>query len=250
MTHIRVALPSAQLALDAEHQRLDEAQEGEDPSTKNCPALTNNERQYVVHLLVKEEKEDSGKLRKGSIKEVAEILDVHPRTITRIWKRFVETRSDDSPSGDVSTRKKYSGRKKNPLSDLEALRNVPMEKRCNLRSMAHHSGIPKTTLHRRLGEKAINRVSVHMKPILTQKNKFDQMKWVQSHIQPDGLFDNMYQHIYINKIWFFLKKQNQKFYLLPIEQPPVAKVKSKQFIQKVIFPCAVGRPQWDGQKQM
>lgn len=77
-TPICVALPGAQLALDAERQRLDEAQEGEDPSRKNCPVLTNNERQYVVHLLVKEEKEDSGKLRKGSIKEVAEILDVHP----------------------------------------------------------------------------------------------------------------------------------------------------------------------------
>ena len=84
-TPIRVALPGAQLALDAERQRLDEAQEGDkDPSTKKCPVLTNNERQYVVHLLVKEEKEDSGNLRKGSIKEVVEILDVHPRTYTYI----------------------------------------------------------------------------------------------------------------------------------------------------------------------
>ena len=65
--------------------------------------------------------------------------------------------------------------------------------------MAQQSGIPKITVFCRLGEKAINKVNVHVKPILTQKNKVDQMEWMLSHIQPDDLFDDMYQHIYIDE---------------------------------------------------
>ena len=34
--------------------------------------------------------------------------------------------------------------------------------------MAHQSGIPKIMLYRQLGKKAINRVNVYVKPILTQ----------------------------------------------------------------------------------
>ena len=65
-----------------------------------------------MHLLINEEKEDIGKLRKSSIKEVAEILNVHPTANTPIWKRFVETRSTDSLSGDVSIMKRKLGRKR------------------------------------------------------------------------------------------------------------------------------------------
>ena len=76
------------------------------------------------------------------------------------------------------------------------------------------------------------------------------MEWMLSHIQPDRLFNDMCQHIYIDDKWFFLMKQTQQYYLLPDEQPPVPRAKLKQFIQKVMFLCAVGRPQWDGQKDM
>lgn len=123
-----------------------------------------------------------------------------------------------------------------------------MEKCCNLRSMAHRSGIPKTTLHHWLREKAINRVSVHVKLILTQKNKLARMEWMLSHIQLDGLFDDMYQQIHIDEKWFFLMKHKQKYYLLPNEKPPVPKAKSKRFIQKVMFLCAVARPRRDTYK--
>ena len=55
--HICFVLPGAQLVLEAERQRLAEAwEEGEDSSKKNPLTLTNNEMQYVVHLLAKEEK--------------------------------------------------------------------------------------------------------------------------------------------------------------------------------------------------
>ena len=115
-----------------------------------------------------------------------------------------------------------------------------MERHCNLRSTAHQSGTPKTTLHPQLGEKVINRVNVYVNSILTQKNKLDLTEWMLSHIQPDGLFDDMYQHIHIDKKWFFLMKQKQKYYLLPDEKPPVPTAKSKLLIQKVTFLCAAG----------
>ena len=68
---------------------------------------------------------------------------MHPRTITQIWNRFVETRRTDSPGGDVSIRKRNSGQKKRHASELEVVQNIPMERRSNLRSIAQLSGIPK-----------------------------------------------------------------------------------------------------------
>ena len=178
MTHIRVTLPGAQSALEAEHQHLAEANDEGGSILKNCPALTNNERQYGVHLLVKEEKGGSGNLalRKDFIKKVAEILDVHPGTMTRIWKRFVKTRSTDSPDGDVTTRKRNSDQKKKPPSALEVIQNIPMKRRSNLKNTAQLSGIPISKLFWWLGEKAMKIVNVHAKSTFTQKNKFDQME--------------------------------------------------------------------------
>ena len=69
-----------------------------------------------------------------------------------------------------------------------------------------------------------------------------------SHIQPDGFFDDMYQHIHIDEKWFFLMNHNQKYDLLPDEKHPVPKAKSKWFIQKVIFLCTVAKPIRDKQK--
>ena len=51
--------------------------------------------------------------------------------------------------------------------------------------------------------------------------------------------------IHINEKLFYLCKIKQKYYLLPEEVTPLRVAKSKRFITKVMFLCAVARPRWD-----
>ena len=76
------------------------------------------------------------------------------------------------------------------------------------------------------------------------------MEWMISHIQLDGLFDDLYQHIHTDENGFFLMKQRQKYYPLPDKKRPVLKAKSKLIFQKIMFLCAVGGPRWDKENGM
>jgi len=129
---------------------------GDQPKKEKRRFLTDNERQLILHLLLKNQKED-GNLRKGSFLNVSKVFNIHPRTCTRIWKRFLETRCADAPAGDVSSRKCNAGRKKKPLSDLDCIKEIPHEKRTDLRTLSKMTGIPLTTLWRRRKEGSINK---------------------------------------------------------------------------------------------
>ena len=43
---------------------------------------------------------------------------------------------------------------------------------------------------------------------------------VVSYIQPDGLFDEMYQYIHVDEKKFYLKTHKSRVYLLTDEEPP------------------------------
>ena len=77
-----------------------------------------------------------------------------------------------------------------------------------------------------------------MKLILTEKSKFQRLEWVLSRIKNDGLvFDDMYQQIHVNGKWFYQQTHKRKIHILPGKAPP--QPKAKQYIQKVMFLCAV-----------
>lgn len=58
----------------------------------------------------------------------------------------------------------------------------------------------------------------------------------------------MYDVVHIDEKWFYVKRVGEKVYVItdkdgkPAETPPVQFVKSKRFIMKVMFLCAVARP--------
>ena len=51
----------------------------------------------------------------------------------------------------------------------------------------------------------------------------------------DPSFKSLYNVIYIDEKWFYRTKKNQIYYLAPGEQIPRTAVKSKNFIEKVMF---------------
>ena len=63
------------------------------------------------------------------------------------------------------------GRKQNPMSDLEAIRDILYAKRADYGSMLEVSGIPVTTLWRWTKQSAIKKVNTYVKPILLQKRR-------------------------------------------------------------------------------
>ena len=56
----------------------------------------------------------------------------------------------------------------------------------------------------------------------------------------DGLsFKPMYNIVYIDEKWFYRTRKNQKYYLANDEDRPHREVKSKNFIEKVMFLAVV-----------
>ena len=55
----------------------------------------------------------------------------------------------------------------------------------------------------------------------------------------------MFDYVHIDEKWFYMTKVKKTYYLVVDEEPPERAVKSKNFIQKVMFMTAVARPCWD-----
>lgn len=64
-------------------------------------------------------------------------------------------------------------------------------------------------------------------------------------IPHDPIFKGMYNIIHIDEKWFYMTKKTEKYYLLPDEEDPMRTCKSKNFITKVMFLVALGRPRFD-----
>ena len=128
--------------------------------------------------------------------------------------------------------------------------DVPLNRRSNLRSLACATEISKSTLHRRLKEGDIRRHSSAVRPMLSEKNKVERVRFALSHIRSNGLFEDMYDHVHIDEKWFYMTKFNCKYYLLPEESDPDRKCQSKRFFNKVMFMAAVARPRWIPSKKM
>jgi hypothetical protein len=77
----------------------------------------------------------------------------------------------------------------------------------------------------------------------------DRLEFCLSFIKDDGFFNDMNSYVHIDEKWFYITCINQKYYLLPDEEPPERFCKSKRFITKVMFMAAVARPRYDPNKK-
>eukprot|EP00171_Calliarthron_tuberculosum_P001066 IDg1066t1 len=219
-------------------------------SPRAKPNLTDDQRQAVYNALLTSS--DNGKLKRGSIKAVAEQFEVSRDTVERIWKRRKSSLAAGSVSADVRGRKRgNSGRKGYEKEELqEAVAAVTPHKRATLRQLEAGTGIGKSILHRAKKKGTIVRRTSTVKPTLTDANKLARMQFALSFVRDqlvgDELyFDDMMDHIHIYEKWFNMSKVKRNMYMTPEEDMPHRNVKSKHFIPKVMFMCAVARPRYD-----
>ncbi|XP_065862399.1 uncharacterized protein [Euphorbia lathyris] len=206
--------------------------------------LSNAQRRAIYDMLL--QKSIDGKLPKGTTNSVASIFSVGIRLVQRVWKQW----KNDGLHADVShKRTKNCGRKRIQI-DWNRFREIPLQQRTTLSSLAYAMDMKRTTMFRRLQSGAIRRHSNAIKPLLKEENKRSRLKFCismleESSIPHDPTFKEMYNIVHIDEKWFQMTKKNQNYYLLPDEEDPLRTCKSKNFIGKVMFLVALARPRFD-----
>ncbi|KAF0774582.1 hypothetical protein AaE_001718, partial [Aphanomyces astaci] len=110
------------------------------------------------------------------------------------------------------------------------------------------------SLHRYLKKGLLRAHSSAIRPILTNANKYCRLKYALNFVKPNFEISEMLNYVHLDEKWFYLTRQDQKYYLVPGESEPDRKCKSKRYITKVMFVAAVARPRyledtcewWDG----
>lgn len=190
-------------------------------------------------------KTDPPVLHHGVSKQVAEKFGVPRCVVQRIW------RSGQDYGGMAGVKNKLvknCGRKRVEI-DMEAIKAVPLRQRTTFQDLANALGIKKTSLFNRYKEGYFRRHTNDLKFSLTDENKKARVRYCLSMIQAlyldDPSFWPLYNVVYIDEKWFYRTRRNQKYYLANDEERPHREVKSKNFIEKVMFLAVITRPRFD-----
>ncbi|CAI5736585.1 unnamed protein product [Hyaloperonospora brassicae] len=222
------------------------------------PNLTDEERLVLANYLLQHRQGES-RLPRAVIATAADKFQVHRNTVSRIWS-LMKLALDSGSSIDVVMRQVLSrkrgncGRKRKDYSTaLEQVKQLPLNQRGSLRALSSAVGVPRTTLFRLLrnyetddicksdNEEARSEVKPTtantIKPALSEKNKRERLRFCYRKMQPNGVFDNMFNVVHINTKWC----------LLPGARDAETMTNKKK--RKVMFLIAVARPQWDTGRQ-
>ncbi|KAI9917522.1 hypothetical protein PsorP6_013095 [Peronosclerospora sorghi] len=190
--------------------------------------LTYEERHAMLEFLLQRRIDGTSKLVRHAVTDAAAAFRVDRRTVSRLWKRAVQSLENGDQVCDVASRKvgRRGRRKRDWSAELERVKEIPLAQRGSIRALATAVGIPKTTLYELLKEEG--RPSIHaIKPSLTDKNKLERLRYCMDKVRPNGLFDDMYNVVHLNLKWFACPRDKK---------------------HKVMFLVAVARPQWDPHK--
>lgn len=192
-----------------------------------------------------------GKIERGVFTRVARSFMVSPKSVSRIWQEGNYVRSTSGIAPTFSSRYvQNAGRKRSIELSLDKMKEIPLRRRTNIRSLAKALEMSRSTVHRRIKEGCVRPHSNAVKPSLTEENKKARLEFCLSMINKDVVasnpsFINMHDYIHIDEKWFYMSKATQKFYLHREETDPLRTCKSKRFISKVMFMAAVARPRFD-----
>jgi hypothetical protein len=216
-------------------------------SRKKKPNASDEVRHALVVFLSQRHK--NGRLNKGAIDAAKEHFPFEKSQINRIWKLARDNAVDPNVPSDYATKKKgNSGRKPKYTQEdvMAAIGQTPLTRRQSLRTLSNATSIPASTLCGMRKKGWFLRHSNAIKPFLTDGNKIARLNFAKSFVNPQTQrFDAMYDYVHIDEKWFYTTKINANYYLVPGETPPHRTCKSKRYITKVMFMCAVARPRWD-----
>ncbi|XP_057793153.1 uncharacterized protein LOC131009762 [Salvia miltiorrhiza] len=217
-----------------------------DPRRK--PDLTIAEKTQVAQFLIL--RSQNGVLQRGTRKEAIQKFGFSRTTIYNIWVEAKQQMQGGEPVIFQSKKKGIQHRDRLTL-DEEKVKSLSVLERSSIRKMAPKIGVSKTTLTRWIQSKHLKPHTNAIKPQLSEANKLSRLKFSLSHLKFDNqarnaiTFEDMRNTIHIDEKWFYLTKTSDRYYLLPSEDEPYRSCQSKRFITKVMFMCAVARPQFD-----
>ncbi|KAF0714687.1 Aste57867_3751 [Aphanomyces stellatus] len=251
------------------------ASRGHAAPSKGGRNLSDEQRRAVYEMLL--ELAVDGVLPRGAFTNTAHRIGCNWQTISRLWSQARSSLAQGAAVADVAAKMKgkplhihilciftiieshrylYLGncgrRPTRTQADIKAaIKAVPQHDRQTLRALAESCKIPKTTIKRHMDkeESTLKARSSRLKPLLTEANAKDRLKYALSFLRPalcgNHVFVNMYDQVHVDEKWFFITKVNRKFYVYDDEEVALRAAKSKKFITKVMFLAAVARPRHD-----
>ncbi|KAF0705717.1 hypothetical protein AaE_014395 [Aphanomyces astaci] len=221
--------------------------------------LTDDEREAILReVLLRSNGSYITRLPKGFSQELADKYKCHVSTIRRVLA-VAKQQGIGGGNMKVTVASKMKGRvgrkKAFTAEQVKAkLLQVPLAQRTTLRSISERTGISLGSLHRYLKLGLFRSHSNAIKPLLTDANKYGRMKHAVEFVGSTLELNDMLQFVHLDEKWFYITKVSRKYYLVPGEKEPKRECKSKQYITKVMFLCAVARPRynhatdswWDG----
>ena len=225
--------------------------------TKKKKNMTDEEAQVLLSELLDRSyfKDGERVLAPGAVRELAKKFKMSERNIRRRWAQALLSRKELGFYTCSSQKKSNSGR---PIlynrEDLqEAMEDIPAFERGNLRSLAKRLGVSvKVVWKMKIEERVIHPHTNSIKPFLTDEHKLHRLAYAADHIKTDDgepRWDGMYKEIHVDEKWFFISRETQRVYLTQNEKDnedvPYRTCKSKRFMIKVMFLCAVARPRFN-----
>ena len=194
---------------------------------------------------------EDGVLPWGSFTIVADQIGVARSTISRLWwqargackKSLIITPEIASRINSRGNCRKYSH-----AEFRQGLKEIPRHRHKTYRSTAKAMEVALSTVQRMLLHQDVCRVHTSsLKPTLTEENKISRMELALSFVDKNNTskFENMEDLIHIDKKWFYLTKDGQRFIIAADEEEPYRHVQHKSFLTKIMFLCAVARPRYD-----
>nr|GMD72821.1 Transposase, Tc1-like protein [Ipomoea batatas] len=148
----------------------------------------------------------NGKVKHGSVKEVANMYSVSTRTVSRIWKKGIACVAN-GVQVDVSLNLSGNVGRKRIAINPEDVARIPLNRRTTIRSMASALSMSKTSLHRRVKDGSLKSHSNAVKPMLTVENRKVRLQFCISMIDSSSSHNNpcfidMYDRVHIDEKWF------------------------------------------------
>ncbi|ETV83985.1 hypothetical protein H257_03349 [Aphanomyces astaci] len=193
-----------------------------------------------------------GKLPRGTIKAIAAQFELDRKTVRTLWNRSKTGNTATLKLGRVGPTRQHSAEEIKQL-----IRQVPSHQRSTLRDVAEATGLSTFVFSHTFKSGIMHRRSSRLKPLLTATNRLERLAYCGAHVNltqeavnaylagVDALNASSDEGINVASEaveWFNANKDSRKTYLVDGEDVGYRACKSKRFIAKVMFLCAVARP--------